>query len=286
MKTQISSLPQRILMARPDFFDVAYSINPYMQDDSGQLKKVDQPKARLQWEALRDCYQSLGFKVEILPSAAGLCDLVFAANQSFPYWDQKLEKPAVILSQMRSNFRRPEVALFQQWYQQQGYQIHHLSNPELCFEGNGDALLHPDGRFIWGGAGPRTDAAVYQEISQITEKEVVVLDLIDPNFYHLDTCFSLLNQQTVVIQPKAFSEESLQKIKARFSQVIETSFSDCTRYFTGNCHSPNGKDIILQQGCLPFEEELKALGFTIHPLETSEFMKSGGSVFCMKMMCY
>ena len=34
------------------------------------------------------------------------------------------------------------------------------------------------------------------------------------------------------------------------------------------------------------EEKLKGEGFKVYEVDTSEFMKSGGSVFCMKMMHY
>ena len=74
--------------------------------------------------------------------------------------------------------------------------------------------------------------------------------------------------------------------RAIFENVIETSIADCSSYFTGNCHSPNGKDVITHKGCSKFESDLTKFGFKVHPVDTSEFMKSGGSVFCMKMMCY
>ena len=45
----------------------------------------------------------------------------------------------------------------------------------------------------------------------------------------------------------------------------------------------DGKHFLVQRGC-GVSREVAAAGFTVVELDTDEFMKSGGSVFCMKMM--
>jgi N-dimethylarginine dimethylaminohydrolase len=276
--------PNRILMASTDHFDVLYAINPYMKTAEGGLQKIDRDRSRAQWQALKALYQQLSITVEVIPGLPGFPDFVFCANQSFPYWNPARSRPSVILSRMRSKERQGEVEAFEDWYKQRGYEIQTLSGVS-SFEGNGDALIQysETGPIIWGGYGPRTDRAVYREIGELTGFEVIELPLLRPEFYHLDTCFSILNVSTVVIQPDAFPPEALRKIYERFSRVIETSQEDCARFFTGNCHSPNGRDVVLQAGCLAFETKLRDAGFMPCPLDTSEFLKSGGSVFCMKM---
>jgi len=42
--------------------------------------------------------------------------------------------------------------------------------------------------------------------------------------------------------------------------------------------------VLLQRGCERTSAALRAAGFTVRELETSEFLKSGGSVFCMKLL--
>lgn len=277
--------PTRVLMAGPEHFDLLYAINPFMKTASGELQKADRPRARGQWEKLRDKYGELGLAVDVMEAPAGFPDFVFCANQSFPFWDEKARGPAVVMGRMRSEKRQGEVAYFEEWFRRRDYRVHHLDS-EHCFEGNGDALIQPGHKTIWGGWGPRTDKEVYGEIEAITGYRVELLPLTDPRFYHLDTCFAILNEDTVVIQPRAFPEEAVGRIRRHFKTVIETDAEECARFFTGNCHSPNGLDVILQAGNPPFEEKLRQAGFKVHPIETSEFMKSGGSVFCMKMMCY
>ena len=283
---RVQAIPRRVLMTKPENFDVVYAINPYMKDAAGNLKKVDRKQAMIQWQKLKDKYESLGLKAEVVNDELGHPDMVFCANQSLPFWNYTHNKPAVLMSQMRSEFRQGEVKIYSEWFKKMGYEVYELSQKNLSLEGNGDALVHPHRRLIWGGAGPRTDRDVYLEVTTITGHDVILLPLQNPDFYHLDTCFSILDEKTVVIQPEAFTKESREMIASVFERVIETSISDCSGYFTGNCHSPNGKDVITHQGCKGFESELKNLGYKVHPVDTTEFMKSGGSVFCMKMMYF
>lgn len=283
---RVEAKPSRVLMTSPDYFEVLYAINPYMKDESGKLQQVDRSLAMKQWQALKDKYVSLGIKVEVLPGLSGFPDMVFCANQSLPFWDTEHNKPAVIMSHMHSEFRQGEVDSYSKWYRQNGYIVHELSQKTLSLEGNGDALIHLGRKLIWGGCGFRTDRDVYREISNLTGHDVIPLPLLNPSFYHLDTCFSILDEKTAVIQPEAFDELSRKMIAMVFETVIETSAADCSVYFTGNCHSPNGKDVIINKGCSAFESELTKKGYRVHPIDTSEFIKSGGSVFCMKMMCY
>lgn len=283
---KVEKRPSKVLMTSPEYFEVIYAINPYMKDESGNLQQVNRPLAMKQWQALKDKYESLGIKVEVVPGLKGFPDMVFCANQSLPFWDTDKNQPAVIMSRMRSEFRQGEVATYSDWYRRNGYVVHELPQKSLGLEGNGDALVHPGKKLIWGGCGPRTDRDVYKEITNITGYDVIPLPLMNSSFYHLDTCFSILDENTAVIQPEAFDELSRKMFRAVFKNIIETTISDCSSFFTGNCHSPNGKDVITNMGCLNFESDLAKHGFRVHPIDTSEFLKSGGSVFCMKIMCY
>jgi N-dimethylarginine dimethylaminohydrolase len=272
----------RVLMADPEFFRVEYAINPHMRDASGALREVDPVRARAQWKALGEKFGELGVQVSVLDPVPGLPDLVFTANQSFPFLDPKTGLRTVVLSRMRAPERRPEVALFREWYVSHGYVIE--AEPSAVFEGNGDALVDPGtpGR-IWGGFGFRTEESVYSELEMRFGFRVERLRLVDPDFYHLDTCFSILSVDSVAIVPRAFDAESLRKIDWGFRRVIEVPYSEAREGFAGNCWSPNGRDVVVQRGNMEFVRHLKAEGFWVHEVDTSEFMKSGGSVFCMKM---
>lgn len=272
-------------MVSPQFFNIEYAINAYMTTPSGELNTIDQHLAENQWNKLKKIYFELGFEMHVIDGVKGLPDMVFSANQSFPFWDFRKDKPAVLISNMRSDYRKREVLYFRKLYEEMGYDIHHL-NPKVSFEGNGDALIRPNSKEIYGGFGFRTDKDVYAEIERKTGYEIFFLELNNEYFYHLDTCLSFLNEDTVAIVPEAFTEDGLKLINIKFKNVINIDLNEAKDNFAGNCHSPDGKHVILQKGSQKFLKNLNSHGFTPIEIETSEFMKSGGSVFCMKMMCY
>lgn len=43
---------------------------------------------------------------------------------------------------------------------------------------------------------------------------------------------------------------------------------------------------MIQKGCTEVNAKLEELGFIVHEFNTEEYLKSGGSVFCMKMMLW
>lgn len=273
-------------MVDPEFFEIRYSINPFMQDKTGELKKIDKVQARRQWDSLVEVYLRLGFEIEILKGKPNLPDMVFAANQSFPFWSLSQNRAEVVLARMASPYRTAEVSYFAQWYEKKGYVIHEIENKGLTFEGNGDVVTQFNRPIVWAANGPRTSDGVAECLAKITDYSVVSLALREPNFYHLDTCFSVLNDSTVALYPQAFDKKDLEKIRAGFEQVIEIGLGECRDFFSGNCHSPDGKNVISQKGTKRFKSEVEKRGFTVIELDTSEFIKAGGSVFCLKMMVF
>ncbi|NDB82577.1 MAG: amidinotransferase, partial [Alphaproteobacteria bacterium] len=49
---------------------------------------------------------------------------------------------------------------------------------------------------------------------------------------------------------------------------------------------PDQKHVIIQKGCQKTLQLLKDHDFVPLEVDTSEFIKSGGSVFCMKLMFF
>lgn len=268
-------------MVRPTYFDVEYVINPHME---GQLGNVDKGLAMSQWQAMHDALVKAGLDVQVLEGVEGLPDMVFCANQSLPYLTHE-GNPHAIMSHMHSHHRADEVNHIAQWHESRGVATIELPQ-EGDFEGMGDALWHPGRRLLWGGYGYRTDLKTYDAISSLMNTPVAVLELVDPSFYHLDTCFCLLNETSVMIYPQAFTAEGRNLIHSIFEQVIEVGLDDALERFALNAFCPNGSDVFLQAGSVETNAYLQNAGFVIHELETSEFMKSGGSVFCMKLQTW
>ena len=273
--------PGRVLMTTPTHFQVDYVINPHM---AGNIGDVDRTEARRQWEALREAYEGIGMEVVTVEGEAGLPDMVFCANQTLPYATPGGEH-GVVLSRMHAPQRKPEVDRYAAFFEREGYEVHGL-DPDLPgdFEGMGDALWHPGRYLLWGGYGFRTDRTVYERLADTLGFPILPLLLEDPEFYHLDTCFCPLDESTVLIYPGAFDADGLATIRAHFDRVLEAPEDESRSLFACNAHAPDGRHVLIQSGCTHTNAALREAGYTVLEVDTSEFLKSGGSVFCMKLM--
>jgi len=270
----------RVLMADPRYFAVEYVINPHMAAHVGQ---VDGERARVQWEAVRDAYRSLGYEVPVLPAAPGLPDQVFVANPSLPFvradggW-------GVVLSRMAHPERRGEVPLIERWMAEQGAEVLRLEGVSDPFEGMGDALWVPDRRVLIGGHGIRTGLAAYEVLARLLDVPVLAVRLVDERFYHLDTCLSLLDESTALCVPEAFDDEGRALLAAAFPRLVELPLEESAELLACNGHCPDRRHFLVQSGSARTAALVRGLGFEVLELDTSEFLKSGGSVFCMKLM--
>ncbi len=265
-----------VLLCPPDHFDVVDVKNAFM---TGQAGKVDRARARAQWDALLATFRGIGLSVETLAPTAGCEDMVFAANPSFTGLSARAK--VAVLSQMRHASRQREVAAHREWFASHGYDV--IESPVL-FEGGGDAVWHPGKRVLWGGHGQRTVPEAYPFLAMVFGVEALTLEL-KTDFYHLDTCFCPLDERTVLLYAKAFTRAGLALIRDHFRNVIEASEGDARDRFACNA-AVSEKHVVIQRGCTALEEKLEKAGFEVHPVDTGEFLKSGGSVYCMKQSLY
>ncbi|NGP75380.1 hypothetical protein G3570_01960 [Balneolaceae bacterium YR4-1] len=276
-------IPKDALMVTPKHFSVEYVINPHMAQNVGTVNKLE---ARNEWDVLKSTFEQIGINVHVIEGEEDLPDMVFCANQSLPYINETGDKH-VFMSIMHADERKEEVPFIEQWYRQSGYEIHYLDDNEIDdFEGCGDAIWHNGRRLLWGGYGYRSSLQAYETISETFDIPVIALELVDEDFYHLDTCFCVLDENTVLIYPDAFTKEGLELINSVFNKVIKASKYEATKLFACNATCPDGKNVIIQQGCTDANKNLRDAGFSVHEVSTYEFLKSGGSVFCMKMMVW
>lgn len=274
------AVPRRILMCHPTYFEVKDAKNEFMSSNIGG---VDRTLALSQWNALKEAFAACGFPVELIEPGAELEDMVFTANQVLPALDEH-DKPVVVLGRMTYDSRTKEVPYFEKWFREQGYEV--LELPPGCqrFEGGGDGVWHPERKLLWLGYGSRTEESCGDAIVKLLQTPVVKLKLVSSKFYHLDTAFAVLSADTVLIYPSAFDQIGLSLIRYYFQNVIEVSEADADN-FACNALALD-RYVILQKGSESTCRDLCRLGFVPVEVDTSEFMKSGGSVFCMKQMVY
>ena len=275
--------PSGVLMCPPDHFQVLSVKNPYM---SAHVGGVDVEKARRQWRDLVAAFEKAGCPVETIAPTPGLEDMVFAANSSLAGTRPDGEKVALI-SSMRHASRRKETAAFEEWYEARGYRVQRLKpGGHETFEGSGDAVWHPGKRLLWGGHGFRTDPAMFEQVAEVFKTPVIMLKLVNERFYHLDTCFCPLTPEAVLIYPSAFDAGSLELILKIFPIVVTSSEADAVQRMSCNAAVWRSKTAIVQKGAAAAIGHMKALGLDAVEVDTSEFVKSGGSVYCMKQYLF
>jgi N-dimethylarginine dimethylaminohydrolase len=107
------------------------------------------------------------------------------------------------------------------------------------------------------------------------------VELVDPRYYHLDTCFCPLAEGAAIYYPGAFDEYGRSVLKDRVGRLIDVS-ADEARSFSCNAVVV-GRDVVLNEGAPRLAESLRAEGFRVHPLVLTEFIKAGGSAKCLTL---
>ena len=258
---------RRYLMCPPEHFEVTYAINPWMDP----ARPVDRARAMRQWSELRATYERLGHVVEVLDAVPGLPDMVFAANGGlvvggralgarFTYPQRAAEAPAY-LARLRTT----------------GLDL--VAEPTHVNEGEGDFVVVGDR--VLAGTGYRTDAGAHAEAAEVLGVEVLSLELVDPRFYHLDTCLAALDDRNVAYYPPAFSASSLALLEALYPDAVLASQADAE--VLGLNFVSDGRHVVLAQDALGLIAQLAAAGYEPVPVDLSELLRAGGSVKCCTM---
>jgi N-dimethylarginine dimethylaminohydrolase len=280
MDTLISAAPgravtqtsQTILMCAPDFFGVDYVINPWMAEGLG---KTDRTGAVRQWENLK---KVLGAETNLafVSPQKGLPDMVFTANAGLVLGKK------VVVSRFRSKERQGEEPFFADWFRSNGFEI--VAWPKnVAFEGAGDALFDRGTKILWAGHGFRSDEKAAALLEMALGCRTIGLHLIDPRFYHLDTCLCPLTGGYLMYFPQAFDDNSRKKIEAAVppEKRIAVGEQDAL-FFACNAVDLNGK-VFLNNASEVLQAQLTKAGFTPVLVPLSEFLKSGGAAKCLTL---
>ena len=254
-------------MCPPDYYEVAYEINPWMSTQ----RKVDQKKAKKEWENYyRLLSEKFKVKVELLTPVRDLPDLVFTANGGLVY------KKIFIPANFRHKERQPEKRFFEEWFKKRDWQIKKIPSV-IHFEGEGDALFL--GEELYTGYHFRSDLEAHEFVAGSLEVNHTALELKDRRFYHLDTCFAPLDEKTALVYLPAFEPYSQQVLKETVSDLIEVSEKEALQFA---CNAAvMDKEVVLNVGCPETEKALRLRDFNPHALDFSEFIKAGGAAKCL-----
>jgi N-dimethylarginine dimethylaminohydrolase len=261
----------RLLVCPPDYFQIDYEINPWMR----RANVVDPEIAVQQWYRLMEVLEcGVGVGLERMTPVPGLPDLVFTANAGIVVGRK------AIPSRFRYPERQREEAHFEGWFREHGYDILTL-DPDVYFEGAGDLLGFPDTWF--GGYRQRSDIRAFPILSELFEREILPLELVDGRFYHLDTCFCPLSGGELLYYPAAFDHYAQSTIADRIPAARRLAVPEAEALkFACNAVCV-GKHVVVPAGCPETMTWLAGRGYEPHAVPLNEFMKSGGSAKCLTL---
>lgn len=261
----------RLLMCPPDYFGIEYEINPWMRVSN----QSNGDRARTQWKMLtRVLEKEIGAKLEFLEPVKGLPDLVFTANAGVVY------EGKAVPSRFRHPERQREERHFIEWFTKKGYEVITL-DAEMYFEGAGDLLGFPE--FWFGGYRQRSDIRAYDKLSTIFQIEILPVELVDPRFYHLDTCLCPLSGGELLYFPPAFDTYAQTVMASRLEQDkrFAVPSSEAERFA---CNAVCiDRHVVLPTGCPETMGWLEKHGYIPHPVDLDEFLKAGGSAKCLTL---
>ena len=262
-----TATPLHVLMCRPTHFAVTYAINAWMDPS----RPTDTARAITQWENLVATYRGLGFTVDLIEPIEGLPDMVFAANGGL------VADGRAYTASFAHPERQPEAPAYAAWFAAAGLEV---SPATFVNEGEGDFLVVGDA--ILAGTGFRCTTDAHAELASISDRDVVPLTLVRPEYYHLDTALAVLDatpgREQIAYLPSAFDGPSLAELRRRFPDAIEASEEDAA-VLALNAVS-DGRHVVTAAGATRFHAQLAARGFVPVGMDLSELLLAGGGVKC------
>lgn len=233
--------------------------------------KPKQAGAQAAYDRMKSLYTGFGWEVHEIDPVNGLPDMVYTANVG------NVKNSTFIKANFRFEQRRREADLAEDFLET-NFDLETITLPEgVYFEGQGDLLS--DGNRYFFGYGKRSMYEAKPYLEDILNTRLVALELVDPYYYHLDTCFAPLRPDLVVINPQSFTEEGKKEILACFDTVIEASEEDNKVLACNLVH--DDKTIVTGAGITPeLRDKLAKFGYNTHEIDMHEYLKGGGSVKC------
>ncbi|CAM3914101.1 dimethylarginine dimethylaminohydrolase family protein [Kibdelosporangium persicum] len=258
---------RRFLMCPPEYFDVSYSINHWMDTEV----KVDRDKAFEQWQDLAGTLRAAGAVVNEVPPQPDLPDFVFTANAGI------IDNGGFLPAHMRFSQRRPEVDHVRRWMSANSWEV--FEPPPAVQEGAGDALPFAGG--LVAGYGMRSELSAYDAITERTGWTVHPFQLTDPRYYHIDIAFCPLDSRTALIVPEAFTPNDRRRLARLVPDAVLATTEEGSMFVANSIVV--GRTVVMP-ACTPrLAKSLERRGFDIAVCDVSEFLKAGGGCRCLTL---
>jgi len=253
------------LMCPPEWFGVDYVINPWM---AGNLHRSSRDLAFAQWKGIHNVLRGVA-DVRLLHPEPGCPDMVFLSHGAL------VHHGVAAVSSFTHPQRRAESEHLSKWLEAHHFLLWNTPR-ETAFEGEGDITFNEEGTALWAAHGVRTCRRSHRHIADAWHTPVTSLHLVDPRFYHLDTCFTPLHGGFLLYYPPAFDAPSLAAIDAAYPANKRIAVSEHDATHMACCALNIGRTVFTGELSPTLARQLFDAGLDVVQLELSEFIKAGG----------
>jgi N-dimethylarginine dimethylaminohydrolase len=256
-------------MCPPTYFQIAYSINPWMDVSN----RVDPDRAQQQWDSFVNTLSELGDTVDFVAPAPEYPDMTFAGDAGLVYGT------CFIPSNFRARERVGEVDHYVQWFKRREYEIRPMPR-DVYFEGLGDVIFQEDTAIV--GYGYRSDERSITVLKGLIPNLRILGDVCmrDAHYFHAAMALSFIDHETILYYPPAFDDTSVKKLERIVPYSVAVSDTDANEYFACN-NVVIGRTVLLDNCSELLREALARRGYEVRLCPMSEFKKSGGSLRCL-----
>ncbi len=253
-----------LLMCRPDYFRIAYQINPYM-DLSVQ---PDPRKLRDEYKAIVASHIAAGRTVRFLDPDPNQPDMTYTANQAL------IRGKKAVLGNLPPE-RAGEVNFLRTWLNTAGFEV--IDCPYL-FSGQGDAVPTGTGAVIKGRQW-RSDPKSDDFIRDALDYEIIPIQTISDEWYDDDLVFGVIKPGLIAVVWNVLDEPSQKLLRARTDlQYIDVSLTEAKK-FVCNLVS-DGETVVMPEGGPQLTAELKRRGLTVITRPIDQLKLGGGAIRC------
>lgn len=253
-----------LLMCRPDFFRIAYQINPYMDASS----QPDAAKLGPEYAAIMASHVAAGRTLHFIEPDPAWPDMVYMANVA-------LVRGKIAVMANLPKERAGEVKLAEAWLRAHGYET--FDCPVL-FSGQGDALPTGTGAVIKGRgwrSHPDSDRFVADKLGY----EVIPVQSVSAEWYDIDLSIGIIKPGVIAVCLETLDRASQERLSSRTDlRIIPVSLQEAQKAAL-NLVS-NGTMVIITTGVPNMAATLRAEGLIVVERSIEQLWKGGGSIRC------
>jgi N-dimethylarginine dimethylaminohydrolase len=253
-----------LLMCRPDYFRIAYQINPYMDTSS----QPDPAKLVPEYAAITDSHEAAGRTLHFIEPDPAWPDMVYTANVAL------VRGKLAVMANLPKE-RAGEVKLAGAWLRAHGYETFDCP---VIFSGQGDALPTGTGAVI-KGRGWRSHPDSDTFVADTLGYEIIPVQSVSAEWYDIDLSIGIIKPGVIAVCLETLDQASQERLAQRADlRIIPVSLAEAQKAAL-NLVS-NGTTVIITTGVPDMAAALRAEGLIVVERSIEQLWKGGGSIRC------